>query len=357
MDLGICIPRSKFKYATALLSNSLGQQNRAFAVKPHDTNDGVLAPASDSQPQVDLLSDVLRFVQLHGERLLTTEFRSGFNVEFQQGPACIHVVQDGEIRLAVDGHEPLKLSAGDIAVFPHPTRYRLSDGGRADATTEAPLEIVASGATIPVIKHGQGSIAARTISATFQFENKGGVSPLLGLLPEVIYIAKDADQSALLIRDVAQFLPIEQAAQEPGAALMISRVIDVLIIRCIRTWAKSLGSRQGWIGALADARVSRAVAAIHRDPARNWSVEALASVAGMSRSRFAEMFLATVGEPPLRYLHRWRLGMAFDLLRSSNLPVAKVAHAVGYESEAAFSRAYKTMFGTTPRDGRLTVPR
>ena len=130
-----------------------------------------------------------------------------------------------------------------------------------DATTDAPLEIVASGATIPVIKHGQGSIAARTISATFQFENKGGVSPLLGLLPEVIHIAKDADQSALLIRDVAQFLPIEHAAQEPGAALMISRVIDVLIIRCIRTWAKSLGSRQGWVGALADARISRAVAA------------------------------------------------------------------------------------------------
>ena len=86
MDLGICIPRSKFKYATALRSNSLGPLNRAFAVKPHDTNDGVLAPASDSQPHVDLLSDILRFVQLHGERLLTTEFRSGFNVEFQRVP-------------------------------------------------------------------------------------------------------------------------------------------------------------------------------------------------------------------------------------------------------------------------------
>jgi AraC-like DNA-binding protein len=320
-------------------------------VKPHDTNDGVLAPASDFQPHADLLSDILRFVQLNGERVLTTEFRSGFNVEFLQGPAYIHVVQEGELCVTVEGREPLKLFAGDIVVLPHPTRYRLSDGGRTGAT-EAPLEVMASGPTVPVIKHGQGAIAARTISATFQFENKGGVSPLLDLLPEVIHIAKDADQSAVLIRDVAQFLPVEQAAQEPGAALMISRVIDVLIIRCIRTWAKSLGAPQGWIGALADARVSRAVAAIHRDPAKSWSVEALASVAGMSRSRFAEIFLATVGEPPLRYLHRWRLGMAFDLLRKSNLPVAEVAHAIGYESEAAFSRAYKTMFGTTPRDGR-----
>jgi AraC-like DNA-binding protein len=324
-------------------------------LKPHDANDGVLAPASDFQPHTDLLSDVLRFVQLNGERVLTTEFRSGFNVEFQRGSACIHVVQEGELRISVEGRSPLGLSAGDIVVLPHPARYTLSDGGRPDAM--APLEIEASSANISALEHGRGAIAARTISATFQFENKGGVSPLLGLLPDVIHIAKDADQSAILIRDVAQFLVVEHAAQEPGAALMISRVIDVLIIRCIRTWAKSLGARQGWIGALADARVSRAVAAIHRDPTRNWSVEGLASVAGMSRSRFAQLFLATVGEPPLRYVHRWRLAMAFDLLRRSNLPVGEVAHAIGYESEAAFSRAYKTMFGTTPRDDRLTVSR
>lgn len=183
------------------------------------------------------------------------------------------------------------------------------------------------------------------------------MSPLLGVPPEVIHVAKDADQSAVVIRDVAQFLPLEHAAREPGGALMISRVIDVLIIRCIRIWAKSLGARRGWIGALADARVSKAVAAIHRDPAKRWSVEGLASVAGMSRSRFAEMFLATVGKPPLRYIHRWRLGITSDLLRRSNLPVSEVAHAIAYNSEAAFSRAYKAMCGTAPRDSRLTPSR
>lgn len=326
-------------------------------MKPHDANDGVLAPASDLQPHTDLLSDILRFVQLSGERVLATEFRSGFNVEFQRGAAWFHVVQEGELRISVEGRAPLKLSAGDIVVLPHPATYRLSDGGRPDAAMEAPLQVEASGADISLLEHGRGAIAARTISATFQFENKSGVSPLLGLLPHVIHIARDTDQSALLIRDVAQFLLVEHAAREPGAALMISRLIDVLIIRSIRTWAKSLGPRQGWIGALADARISRAVAAIHRDPARNWSVEGLASIAGMSRSRFAELFQATAGEAPLRYVHRWRLAMAFDLLRGSNLPVSEVAHAIGYKSEAAFSRAYKTMFGTTPRDGRLTVSR
>jgi AraC-like DNA-binding protein len=326
-------------------------------LKPHDGNDGVLAPASDLQSHTDLLSDILRFVQLSGERVLTTEFRSGFNVEFQQGSACIHVVQEGEIRIAVDGHAPVGLYAGDIVVLPHPVKYRLSDGGRSDAALEAPRRIEASGADIAVLEHGRGEIAARTVSATFQFENKSRVSPLLGLLPHLIHIARDVDQSALLIRDIAQFMVVENATQEPGAALMISRLIDVMIIRCIRTWAKSLGPRQGWIGALADVRISRAVAAIHHDPTKNWSVESLASIAGMSRSRFAQLFLATAGEPPLRYIHRWRLAMAFDLLRGSNLPVSEVAHAIGYESEAAFSRAYKTMFGTTPRDVRQAISR
>jgi AraC-like DNA-binding protein len=324
-------------------------------LKPHDSNDGVLAPASDFQPHADLLSDILRFVQLNGERVFTTEFRSGFDVEFQRGSACIHVVQDGELHVSFEGRAPLRLSTGDIMVLPHPAIYRLSDAGRRNAAKEAPLGIGASGVSVSVLEHGQGAMVARTISATFQFQNKGGVSPLLGLLPNIIHIAKDADQSALLIRDVAKFLVVEHTAQEPGASLMLSRLIDVLIIRCIRTWAKSLGPRQGWIGALADARVSRAVAAIHRDSPRNWSVESLASVAGMSRSRFAQLFLVTVGEPPLRYVHRWRLAIAFDLLKRSNLPVGEVAHAVGYASEAAFSRAYKTMFGTTPRDDRLAV--
>ena len=292
-------------------------------------------------------------MQLSGERVLTSELRSGFNVDFAQGAACIHVVQEGALRITVEDRAPLQLYAGDIVVLPHPAHYRLSDNG----ALQAPLTITASDAAIAVLEHGQGAVVAKTISATFQFENKGGVSPLLALLPDVIHIAKDADQSAVLIRDVAQFLIIDHTSREPGAALMISRVIDVLIIRCIRTWAKSRGARQGWIGALSDARISRAVAAIHRQPAKNWSVEALAAVAGMSRSRFAELFLATVGEPPLRYLHRWRLAMAFDLLRNSNLPVGEVAHTIGYDSEAAFSRAYKTMYGAAPRDDRLGASR
>lgn len=321
-------------------------------MEPHDTNNGLLAPASDIQTPTDLLSDILRFVQLNGERVFTTELSNGFNVMFEASASCIHVVQEGEIDIYIDGVAPMRLSQGDVFVLPHPIRYAMSCPTGSWRQANRRMEIDAAGIKVDTLRDGTGPIVARTLSATFQFENSGGILPLLSLLPNFIHIARDVDQSAVLIRDVAQFLIFEAAAQEPGAALMISRVIDILVIRCIRTWSKLLGERQGWIGALADARVSRALSAIHRNPSRAWSVGDLASVAGMSRSRFAEVFLAAVGEPPLRYLHRWRLAVASDLLRRSSLRVGDIARDVGYESEAAFSRAYKTMFGMSPRDAR-----
>jgi AraC-like DNA-binding protein len=330
----------------------LSRNLRDITLKPHASNDETLAPASDLQASNDLLSDVLRFVQLSGERVFTSELRAGFGVLFQESSSCIHIIQEGSVDIEVGGRPPLRLSEGDIAVLPHRTQYTLTDGANRGSETTTALEVGPSGVGGSVLRHGSGAISARTISATFRFENRGGVSPLLKLLPEVLHIARDADQSEVLIRDLGQVLVLETTRQEPGAALMISRVIDILVIRCIRTWAKSLGTRQGWIGALADERVSRTVAALHRDPIRNWSVEELASIAGMSRSRFAEVFMETVGEPPLRYLHRWRLAMASELLRKSNRSVGEIAHSIGYASEAAFSRAFKTMFGTTPREAR-----
>lgn len=321
---------------------------------PHDGNNGVLAPASDIETSPDLLSDILRFVQLTGGRVFTTECAQGFNMVFQPSSGCIHVVQEGEIDIYVEDDPPLRVSRGDVFVLPHPIRYALACPSKSWRQARHEFGVDGSGVKVDVLRDGTGPVIARTLSATFQFENTGGMQPAVSLLPNYIHIARDIDQSAVLIRDVAQFLVFEKQANEPGAALMISRVIDILVIRSIRTWSKLHGQKQGWIGALADARVSRALSALHRNPSRPWSVADLASIAGMSRSRFAEVFLAAVGEPPLRYLHGWRLAVAADLLRKSNLRVGDIARHVGYDSEAAFSRAFKTSYGLSPRQARLT---
>jgi AraC-like DNA-binding protein len=130
---------------------------------------------------------------------------------------------------------------------------------------------------------------------------------------------------------------------------MISRLIDLMVIRSLRSWAmteKTAGS--GWLGALGDVRISRALKAIHDAPFRRWTVAELAETAAMSRSSFAERFGTLVGEAPLHYQNRWRLSLAVGMLQQPDARVNDVAHRVGYESEAAFSRAFKALLGYSP---------
>jgi transcriptional regulator GlxA family with amidase domain len=131
---------------------------------------------------------------------------------------------------------------------------------------------------------------------------------------------------------------------------MISRLIDLLVIRTLRSWAAIEANRIGWLGGLGDERIGRVLSAMHADPFRHWTVQLFAKIAGMSRSIFAERFTRTVGESPLRYLSRWRLTLAADLLRSSGLNVTEVAYRSGYASDAAFSRAFKVHFGYAPSE-------
>ena len=130
---------------------------------------------------------------------------------------------------------------------------------------------------------------------------------------------------------------------------MISRIIDLLVIRTLRTWVR-LGHTSGWLGGLSDPRIARALKVMHERPMQPWSIDALADVAGMSRSTFAERFSALVGRSPLRYQNEWRLNLARDMLARRDARIGEIGLRIGYESEAAFSRAYKALFGHPPRD-------
>ena len=130
---------------------------------------------------------------------------------------------------------------------------------------------------------------------------------------------------------------------------MISRLIDLIVIRTLRTWVHQ-GRAAGWLGGLSDARIARTLRKIHEQPLQRASIEALAGVAGMSRSSFSERFTELVGRSPLRYQNEWRLTLARDMLAKRSARVGEVGLAIGYESEAAFSRAYKSHFGCSPRD-------
>lgn len=144
---------------------------------------------------------------------------------------------------------------------------------------------------------------------------------------------------------------VEADNTQPGGALMVSRLIDLMVIRILRTWVHQEAA-SGWLKALSDPRIARTLKAIHETPAQQWSINALAAIAGMSRSNFCERFNTLVGRPPLRYQNELRLSRAKNMLLQGRSRVAEVGFAIGYESEAAFSRAYKAFFGCSPRDDR-----
>jgi AraC-like DNA-binding protein len=194
-----------------------------------------------------------------------------------------------------------------------------------------------------------GASATAVVVCRFWFD-PDTLPDMLFALPTLIHLSQ-AEASHWLV-NITQFLLHEaNESQQPGSALMISRMIDLIVIRTLRTWVHR-GHASSWLGGLADARIAKVLKAIHEQPAQPLTIDGLAAVAGMSRSSFCERFAALVGQSPLRYRNECRLTLARNMLATGTLRVGEVSVAVGYESEAAFSRAYKSFFGHTPRDAK-----
>ncbi|GLS46898.1 AraC family transcriptional regulator [Methylobacterium brachythecii] len=264
---------------------------------------------------VDLLSHVLAQIRLTGDGVSSETLPEGGRLNLDTDAAYAFVVTQG----ALHGTAPDEaVEAGDLVLIPNGI-------GATSFVASQPAQIVV---------------------CRFRFDPYT-LRSMIAALPRRIHIRRD--EGAGWLDGIVHFLMIETTDTQPGAALMISRIIDVLVIRTLRTWVQR-GQSSGWLGGLSDVRIARALKAIHQEPMQPWSVEALADLAGMSRSSFAGRFTQLVGLSPLRYQNAWRLTIAQDLLSRRGARVGEIAHRVGYESEAAFSRAYKALFGHSPRD-------
>ena len=324
----------------------------------HDRPSEPHALASETHPlsmmaaRVDLLSQMLTLIRLQGELVFSAELTHPWSLQFEAGAAYFHVVSEGRVVVQVGDEPPIHASTGDLLMLPHGTGHIVSDGGQA-APASANLLLTQQLTTERLsIRHGGNGELTRMITGIFRFESQT-MPTIMAALPSIIHIPKTEGDGGGWLEGLAYFLLVEAHAPHPGASLMISRLIDVLVIRTLRTWAQTAepGNR-GWLGALADPRISRALKAIHDEPFRRWSVADLAGVAGMSRSSFAERFATLVGEPPLQYQTRWRLTLAIDMLRRGDRLVGDVAREIGYDSDAAFSRAFKAQFGYAPVNAR-----
>lgn len=274
---------------------------------------------------VDALSDILDIIRLRGEALTVVRAGASADIRHRAGERLLHLVEDGPVEL-VAGAERATLEQGDTV-------------------------LVATGATHQ-LRASSGS--ASWMSGRFLVEEKAA-GPLLSVLPPVIVVRK-ANLATDWLPLAAQLLALEMSDPSPGSRVMVSRLLDLAFIQVLRTW--SAGDQRigepGWLTAALDRQLGPALRAIHRHPEQPWPVEELADISAMSRAAFAARFTDLVGDPPGRYLTRLRLARAADQLMTTTSAVGAIGRAVGYESEAAFSRAFGRAYGVSPREWRRT---
>lgn len=318
----------------------------------------------DTEPLADPLTDVLQLLRVSGAFFSRAHGHCPWGVHTRGGSSGIfHVFLRGAGTLRVfapgtTAHPVATLAfhPGDVLVLPHGHPHALADT-REGATrwirelprTEAALPIVTSG-------HPLGVPDAEILCGTIDFA--GDTQSLLPHLPPVMKVA-GGPTAVWLDASVAQ-LAREVELGEPGAALVISRLAEVLFVQAVRGWINSRADTgSGWLAALGDPCLARALALLHGSPEKAWSVDHLARKAGLSRSSFYDRFTGVVGEPPGAYLTRWRMTLARRALRDTGASIHEVAARYGYGSEAAFNRAFKRVVGVPPgawrRGGAVTV--
>jgi AraC-like DNA-binding protein len=172
---------------------------------------------------------------------------------------------------------------------------------------------------------------------------------LIKLLPACIHVEASHSPEMEWVQSTLRLISTEASEMRPGGETVITRLSDIIVIQAIRAWiARDPVAKTGWLGALRDKQIGGAIALIHRDPAREWSVASLAGEAAMSRSAFAARFTDLVGEPVMHYVTRWRMHVALSRIRDEGATVSELATGLGYCSEAAFSRAFKRITGVSP---------
>ena len=299
---------------------------------------------------MDVLTDVLETTQVRGVVLSNRRYVSPWGFQFGVKQAGFHLVMDGLCWLRVGERPAQQLLQGDLVLVPSGASHALSD---TPTRRLEPLEALQS--RTPQ-RASLGAQSARVVCGAYQFDGPGP-NPLLALLPPVLHLSAAQVQAYEPLSATLRMLMAELEGGGPGSDALVDRLVNALLVYLLRSWLRSQPEGTGgWLGALTDGPVGRALARVHSEPARGWTVETLAREAGLSRAAFARRFQARVGMPPLGYLTRWRMDLAAQRLRGSTDKLAQIASDVGYDSEFAFSRAFKRTHGVPPSALRAGRP-
>ncbi len=300
---------------------------------------------------MDPLSDVLSLLKMHGYGCGGFDLGSEMGIQFPRHQGIkIYAIVSGQCWLAVAGvPDPVHLQAGDCFLLPSGQPFRLTSDLGLPTIDFFALRDSKNGSFGQLSKGAAGDAGDVCFIVGGHFALSGNhAGILLGVLPPIVHLQKEADKAVL--RWSIQRMSQELREPQPGGLLIAQNLAHMMLVQALRLHlAEGLNGGVGWLFALADEQMCAAISALHEEPGHRWTLPEMAERVGMSRSAFARKFKATVGQSPSEYLTRWRMLLAGDRLVHSSEPVAVIARALGYESEAAFSTAFKRVMGCSPR--------
>jgi len=308
---------------------------------------------------MDALSDALRVLRLNGAVFLDAEFTEpwcvisdprGNNALMAGSPDIVffHVLTEGRCKAKlIEGGQTIELGSGDLIMLPRGSRHLMgSDLHLAPAVADSIVRPGKGG--MLRIEHGGGGEKTRFVCGYLHCDERL-CGQLLDALPRILRIPLGDGTASGWVEGLLAAGTQESAAARPGSDTMLAKLSELLFVEALRRYIELLPAEQrGWLAALGDRFVGRALALMHERPDRDWTVDELAAAVGLSRSSLAQRFTDYIGQPPIQYLTRWRLTIAAQRLRNETTSLARLAADSGYDSEAAFNRAFKRALGTTP---------
>jgi AraC-like DNA-binding protein len=297
---------------------------------------------------MDALACVLATAGVRGTIAATLNAAAPWGLGLDDIPgAAFHAVTEGTAWLSLPGRGEIRLLPGDVVLLPAGSAHVLASGPDAIPVPfdrDAARRALAAGEEMHA---GCGQAQTRILCASYH-QDPAITLPLLALLPELLHIP--AARASAALHATLHLLAQEISQPAAGSAAVLDRIVDILLIQVLRTWLASDPASHGpsWLAALADPVAGPALAVLHAQPGRDWTVASLAAATGVSRATLARRFPATVGDTPAAHLTRWRMDLAAQRLRDSDDTVAVIARSVGYTSEYAFSRAFTRSRATSP---------
>lgn len=300
------------------------------------------------------LGAALHSLQLRGVFYCRSELTDPWGLSMPQTPGCMwfHAVTAGRCTVEVGDAEPLEVGPGDFLLVPHGAGHVLHTDGRVSTPDVTTIPHAIEEDRYALLRYGGGGALTTLVCGVVRLADPAA-QDLVAALPPCIHLNALASPHTQWMQSTLQLMAVESRQLATGGDTIVTRLADILVVQALRTWLRDeANTNDGWLAALRDPQLGRALAAVHRSPQEDWTVASLAGVAGMSRAAFSARFSAKVGETPLRYVTRARMRIAANLLERDDLGVGEVAQRVGYQSEAAFSRAFKRHAGMTPGAAR-----